>query len=88
MLMLTNANLEHTPLSSIKLRGSLADFTSEWYLQVGENIVKTMVINSLMPFFNIIILLTLKCIPRFLDSGCSMTQEIPKTKKKTIQDYV
>ena len=87
--MLTNANLENSPLSFIALRNRFADYTSDWYILVGAPIVQTMIINSFMPWINFVLLCVIKFIFRFLDSGLSYYRdEKPKTKAKTIQDYV
>ena len=86
--MLTNANLESTPLSFIPLRNRFADYSADWYILVGAQIVQTMVINSMMPYANFFILKALKVALQFLDSRTTLFQERPETRKKTIQDYV
>ena len=86
--MLTNANFEDTPLSFIPIKNGFADFSGDWYILVGTQIVQTMVINSFVPLINGIVLVALKWALRFLDSRCSFRSLFPKTKLKTIQQYV
>ena len=47
-----------------------------------------MVINSFMPWVNGIILVAIKSLMRFIDSRCSFLSDKPKTRLKTIQQYV
>ena len=46
---MANANFENTPLSFIPLRQYFSDYTSSWYLLAGDQIIITMIINSLNP---------------------------------------
>lgn len=83
--MLTNANFEDTPLSFIPIKNGFADYSPDWYFIVGTQIVQTMVINSFMPWLNIVILVAIKWLLRFLDSRCSfLCKEKPETRLKTI----
>ena len=52
LLLVTNANFEHTPLAFIyPIRNKYNDFSSEWYQMVGVSIYKTMIIQAFMPYF-------------------------------------
>ena len=53
--MLINANLtEHSPQGFTKyFKGPFYDYLPGWYGHVGEKIVTTMIINSILPFLNL-----------------------------------
>ena len=55
LLLLINANLtEHQPYFLTKFfKGNYYDYTVNWYYNVGEVIVQTMLINSLLPYITI-----------------------------------
>ena len=84
VLMISNANFKHTPLSFIPINNQYPDLTTDWYHEVGSAIIKTMWINSIMPILNIFILKSMKWAFQFLDSKKSMFSEIRQTKKVTI----
>ena len=89
LLLVTNANFEHTPLAFIyPIRNKYNDFSSEWYQIVGVSIYKTMLIQAFMPYFQFLMSNAPKYVKRFIDSGFSCRKEIPKTKKVTLQQFV
>lgn len=52
ILLLVNANLtEHSPKFITKFfNGAYYDYYPEWYADVGQKIVQTMMINSMLPY--------------------------------------
>lgn len=71
LLLLVNANMsEHKPkmFTSMISSGMYYDYMPYWYHEVGNKIVKAMIINSIMPY---VTLGTSICIPkltRWLDN--------------------
>ena len=51
LLLLVAADLEYSPLSFIGLRNSHPDFDQKWYLDIGPQIIKTMLIEAFTPYF-------------------------------------
>ena len=49
LFMFSNANLENSFLSFLLMHNKYDDFTQDWYLEIGPQIVATMVIDSMMP---------------------------------------
>ena len=51
LLMLSNADFQNTSLSSILgfISNKYDDFTHDWYMEVGPQIVLTMIIDAVMP---------------------------------------
>ena len=49
VLLIANANFEKTPLSFIPIQQLFPDYTSDWYLIVGDQIIKTMIVNAFYP---------------------------------------
>lgn len=47
-----------------------------------------MLIKSLLPWFKLMIISSVKCCKRFKDSGSTFNDLIPKTKSKTVMGYV
>lgn len=46
LMLLTNANTKNTFLSWIPLRGAYTDLNANWYIDVADALVYTMLINS------------------------------------------
>ena len=67
LMLLSNANTENTILSWIPLRGAYTDLNSDWYSLVGDAIVYTMLINSVMIYTGFISQLGIKALLRSLD---------------------
>ena len=49
ILMVAHANYKFSMLSFIPIQNQYADFTSDWYLLVGDSLVKTQLINAFQP---------------------------------------
>lgn len=88
LLVAVNANFKFTPLWWIKMENQFADYTSDWYIIVGQQIQTTMLIQAFMPYVNFLGAYAGKLVLRIIDSGLTFNNFIPKTKKKTIQAFV
>ena len=86
--MLANANFNNTPLSFVNIRNTHSDFDQEWYENVGQQIVFTIILQIFMPYVQFFVAWFTKFAFRFLDSKCSVYAKIPNTKCITIQQYV
>ena len=60
----------------------------DYYRKVGSTIYQTMIIKSLLPWFKVGLISLVKCTKRFKDSGCSFNDLIPRSKSKTVENYV
>ena len=88
VLLLVNANLSetHIPILNELLQGQYTDFNSDWYRDVGITITKTMMINSIVPFFEVMAFWGMRMAFRMLDR--KFTSDTYSSKKKSIQQYV
>jgi len=68
-----------------KLNGPFKDYVPEWYGNVGLTILKTMVINAIMPLINIVKGFAIPMIKQKLDS--KFTDDIYKTKCTSMAKY-
>ena len=41
LLMIANSHLEKTPLSFISILNNDPDFTAQWFVMIGDSLVKT-----------------------------------------------
>lgn len=64
------------------------DYSSEWYLVVGQDIQKTMFIQSFMPYMLFAFFFSIKACFRFYDSKTLFFSHITYTKKKTKGAYI
>lgn len=87
LLLLVNANFEHSFLSFIPIRNTFSDFSSVWYLTIGKSIVMTMAIASFMPYAGFMIAVVTKLLLRAQDSSFTCFSKVPKTKKITVPQY-
>lgn len=89
LLPLSNANFKKTNISLLSsFNGLYTDFTSEWYRDVGMDIVNTMFIQSLMPWVEFFVLLAKIFARRYKDTGKLRLNEITKSECKTVQEFV
>lgn len=88
LLVLASAHLEYTPISFLGINNQFADYSNDWYLVVGEQIYTTMLIQAFIPYFNFIIMYSVKFFQRFLDSKSSMFKEYPKTNLRTKEAFI
>jgi hypothetical protein len=88
--MFANANFNNTPISflSFIIDFNFNDMSCEYYRKVGSTIYQTMLIKSLLPWIKLALISFVKCSKRMKDSGCSMNDLIPKSRSKTIEQYV
>ena len=70
LLFVVNANMTMSPVTYGLVGGSLRDFNGTWFKIIGNTIVGTMIITSLMPIIEIIAEEAFKCIERSWDRGC------------------
>lgn len=63
MLIITNANLRNS-YSLQYLNGNFTDFTSDWYIEVGSQLIQTMLVAAFMPYLTFVITFTIKMIAR------------------------
>ena len=88
LVLLMNANFDNTFLSFVPVRNRFSDFTSAWYLTIGNSIVETMIIATIMPYVSFGMAYSQKLLPRLFDSSCTCFRKVPKTRKITVQQYV
>jgi len=85
-LLFTNADLEYSILKFIPIRAQFADLGQNWYLDISNALVTTMLISAFIPYIEVVIAIMIKTILRMLDSGCFMCRSgraVLRTKKKT-----
>ena len=91
LLILTAANTQYTILEWIPLRGSYTDLDENWYIDMGDALVWTMLINALNPYITITVSFVVVSLLRALDMGFKnycCCHNSHKTNKKTVQAYV
>lgn len=81
LLLLVNANL--TEYGVTFMAGPYTDYTPEWYADVGATIVRTMVINSFMPYVNLGVAFVLPSLKGYLDSR----GDVYKTKQTAMAGF-
>jgi hypothetical protein len=87
--MVANANFQNTPLSFIPgIDFRFTDMSGEYYRRVGSTVYQTMIIKSLLPWFKLLLIGFVKCAKRCKDSGCTYNDLIPKSKSKTLENYI
>jgi len=79
-LLLVNANLKEHNIKTFN--GSYYDYVPEWYGTVGAQIVKTMLINSIMPYVSLATTILIPYIKRMIDS-----KDPYKTKKTSMAAF-
>lgn len=67
LILLTEANTSNTVLAWIPLRSQYTDLDANWYINVGDGIVYTMLINSVSIYISVSGQLVVKCIKRIMD---------------------
>ena len=72
MLLLTNGYFTHFFFSWIpdNFMGDYTDFTNDWYITVGPQLVNTMLIAAFMPYITFLISFIIKYTSRKIDSCC------------------
>lgn len=87
LLTVANANLtEHPPhFITDNFKGPYYDYDPEWYTEVGFLIVKTMIINAIMPFVGVGMGWGLPALKRKMDMKWGSDRYV--TKKKTMAAY-
>jgi hypothetical protein len=75
ILLLTNANLDFTPLSFIPIRNEYDDFNENWYTDIGLTLRKTMVFSAVFPYIEFIGFYMLRVISRMRDSGFAILSD-------------
>lgn len=91
LMLLTNANTEGTMLSWIPLRGTMTDLDLNWYTDIADALVWTMLINSVYVYLGFVMQAAMMVVFRSLDKGCKnfwTCAETDQTKCLTIQQYV
>ncbi len=79
-MLLVNANLNEFNIKTFK--GPYYDYVPEWYGAVGAQIVRTMLINSIMPYVSLATTILIPYVKRMLDS-----KDPYKTKKTSMAAF-
>jgi len=87
ILLMTNANLRYSVLSMVPLRNQYPDLDKNWYLDIGPQLVKTMMIMAVYPWLEIFIFGGLKCLKRAMDKSC-LCWETDRTKTTTTYNFI
>lgn len=87
VVIMTNANLGYSILRFLPIRNQYTDIDRDWYMNIGIQIQKTMLIMAFMPYIEIMISHTIKFITRGLDRGFCKGKE-GDTKKTTQFGYI
>lgn len=86
--MAANANLsEQGPVLGFIFRGSIPDFNSLWFNDIGYSMMYAMVFNVFWPIMEFFAFWGLRLLFRILDRGFTTCSEMV-TKKTTLQQYV
>lgn len=88
LMLLTNANTEYTFLSWLPLNGSMTDLNLNWYTDIGDALIWTMLINAVYVYAGFCIQAVTMILTRSLDKGCGNfwgCKETDQTKCHTIQ---
>lgn len=91
LMLLTNANTQYTFLRWLPLDGSMTDLDLNWYTDIGDSLIWTMLINSVYVVLGFFMQAAMMIVFRSLDKGCKnfwTCKETDETKCKTIQAYV
>ena len=83
MLTIASADLGFSPLRFFPINNLYSDFSRDWYLDVGKQVVMTMGINSFMPYVGFCAAWAGLYVKRRLDQKAGRA-----TTKSTIQNYV
>jgi len=82
LLLLVNANISEHFLGKFISSGKYYDYYPEWYQDVGTKIVKTMIINCIMPYITLGTSVMIPKMMRLLDGGNPY-----KTKKTSMAKF-
>lgn len=75
--LLTNANLAFVPLFKyLPFRMNYSDFDESWYLTIGTQIVRTILIQAFMPYISLCVSLGMRLPLQWLDSGPSCCPKV------------
>lgn len=85
--MLVNGNLtEHQPKFLTKyMNNSYYDYYPEWYADVGQKIVQTMVVNAFMPYVGVVTAFAVPKVLRFIDQRGN--QDVYETHKTSMSGF-
>jgi hypothetical protein len=90
--LLTNANLAFVPLFRLMpMRMNYSDFDESWYLTIGTQIVRTILIQAFMPYISLMVSLGMKKPMQWKDSGlpcCPKVREDEKIEQWEIDDFM
>lgn len=72
-LLIVNANLREygDNIFARQFNGPFTDYNPEWYNNVGDLTLQSMIINSIMPYCNLCSTFMLETMMKIFDSGCS-----------------
>lgn len=87
LLLLVNGNLtEHDPIFITKyLKGPFYDYMPLWYVNVGEKVVQTMIINSILPYVGLTTAFVIPWLKRKIDR--KFGDDLYTTKKTSMAQY-
>ena len=92
ILLLTNANLEYSVIKWIPIKNQYTDFDENWYMDISKTLLQTMTVMAFFPYAEFCGFFTIKTLLKIADGGLEIFSQddtiIPKTKKKTQQQYI
>jgi hypothetical protein len=86
LLLMVNADLSEQPFSFGLNGGSMSDFNSTWFRQIGNTLIDTMIFTAYFPIIEFLTYYFMRLAFRLLDTSCTLNKY--KTKTKSIQDYL
>jgi hypothetical protein len=70
LMLLSNANTEGTMLRWLPLRGTMTELDLNWYTDIGDALIWTMLINSVYVYLGFVMQAAMMVVFRSLDKGC------------------
>ena len=69
LLLLTQANTEHTVLGWLNLHGAYSELSADWYILIGDALVWTMLLNALTLYISCFTEMFTAALSRAWDKG-------------------
>lgn len=86
LLLMVNADLSEQPFAFGLTGGTISDFNSTWFRQIGNTLIDTMVFTAYFPIIEFLTYYFMRLAFRLLDSNFTLDKY--KTKTKSIQAYL
>lgn len=87
IMLLVNADLSEQPISLGFTTGTIGDFNSPFFRNIGNTLIGTMIFNAYYPLIEFCLYWSLRVLFRALDRPCCSCDK-NSTKKTSIQAYV